>query len=113
MGAVLLIAVTLALPRLSAEPAELTVRQFGVSPPGWDRLVQRERDLPVVGQADVVVAGGGVAGVAAALRAADEGLSVLLLESRNRLGRELTATYQCRAVAQAPPDSSPLGNANK
>jgi NADPH-dependent 2,4-dienoyl-CoA reductase/sulfur reductase-like enzyme len=111
MGAVLLIAVTLALPRLSAEPAELTVRQFGVSPPGWDRLVQRERDLPVVGQADVVVAGGGVAGVAAALRAADEGLSVLLLESRNRLGRELTATYQCRAVAQAPPDSSPLARA--
>ena len=41
-------------------------------------------DLPVA--ADVVVVGGGLAGVSAALRAADEGARVTLLESRPRLG---------------------------
>ena len=108
MGAVLLTVTVFAFSRLCAEPADLTVRPFSLSLPGLGSIEQSDRDLPVVGQADVVVAGGGVAGVAAALRAAEAGMSVILLESRNCLGRELTATFQCKGVPQALPDSTPL-----
>ena len=111
MGTVLLITTALALRSLSADGDGLTVRHFAASSAGLGSIAQSERDLPVVGQADVVVAGGGVAGVAAAIRAAEDGLSVILIESRNSLGRELTATYQCKAVAHAPADSTPLAQA--
>jgi len=47
--------------------------------------------VPVIAQVDVVVAGGGVAGVTAALQVAGEGLSVVLVEPRNYFGYELTA----------------------
>jgi ribulose 1,5-bisphosphate synthetase/thiazole synthase len=47
--------------------------------------------VPVIAQVDVVVAGGGVAGVTAALQAAGEGLSVVLVEPRNYFGYELAA----------------------
>ena len=110
IGAVLLSAAAYLLPALRAD-SELGARHFAVSSPGQVTVEQSERDVPVVGRADVVVAGGGVAGVAAALRAAEEGLSVILIESRNTLGYELTATYHCRAVAQAPAASSPLARA--
>lgn len=60
--------------------------------------MQSERDIPVVGHADIVVAGGGVSGVAAALRAASAGKSVILIENRNHFGHELTSTYRNRAV---------------
>ena len=56
------------------------------------------RDLPVVAQADVIVAGGGVAGAVAALQAAEAGRSVILLESRNYYGQELTATDRCTCL---------------
>ena len=108
MGALLLTTTLFALSNLYAQPAGLTVKHFSLSTPGLTCIEQSDRDLPVVGQADVVVAGGGVAGVAAALRAAEEGLSVILLEPRNSLGRELTATFQCKGSPQAPPDSTPL-----
>ena len=49
------------------------------------------RDLPVSASADVVVAGGGIAGVAAALAAARAGASVLLLENTCTLGGLATA----------------------
>lgn len=42
--------------------------------------------IPVAAQADVVVAGGGVAGVAAAVCAARQGASVILIEKANFLG---------------------------
>lgn len=44
------------------------------------------RELPVVAETDVLVAGGGPAGVAAALAAARNGARVLLLEQRGFLG---------------------------
>ena len=44
------------------------------------------RDIPVSASADVVVAGGGIGGVAAALAAARSGASVLLLENTCTLG---------------------------
>ena len=49
------------------------------------------RDLPVSGAADVVVAGGGIGGVAASLAAARSGASVLLLENTCTLGGLATA----------------------
>jgi len=42
--------------------------------------------IPVVAEADVVVAGGGPAGVAAAVNAARQGASVILIEKANFLG---------------------------
>lgn len=48
--------------------------------------------VPVSAQVDVVVAGGGVAGVTAALQAAGDGMSVVLVEPRNYFGYELTAS---------------------
>jgi hypothetical protein len=50
--------------------------------------------LPVLRQANVIVAGGSVAGVAAALRFARAGRSVVLLEHRNYLGREISAVLK-------------------
>lgn len=40
-------------------------------------------------QADVVVAGGGLAGVCAAIAAARNGVSVILVQNRSRLGGKL------------------------
>ncbi|KPL13100.1 MAG: hypothetical protein AMS26_15520, partial [Bacteroides sp. SM23_62] len=56
----------------------------------------------------MVIAGGGVAGVAAALKAADEGHSVILVETRNYLGQEMTATYRCSTVSNQPVEMTPL-----
>lgn len=87
------------------EISVLEVKNEAVSFRDHATVLQGARNLPVVDQADVVIAGGGVAGVAAALRAAEEGLSVILLESRNYLGQEITATYQCRGVSTLPAPS--------
>ncbi|GEM_PF-6239757 len=73
---------------------DLTIREFVSGSLGVPTITQSERDVPVVGKADVVIAGGGVAGVMAALQAASQGHSVIILESRNYLGYELTASYR-------------------
>ena len=54
-------------------------------------VTEPSRQLPVSAAADVVVAGGGMAGVAAALAAARSGVSVLLLENTCMLGGLATA----------------------
>ena len=78
----------------AADPAPLLVRQFAMPAKGLPTVEQSERELPVIGETDVVVVGGGVAGVAAAFSAVEAGLSVVLIEERNDFGHELTATYR-------------------
>jgi len=56
-------------------------------------LLRRSR-LPILRKADVVVIGGSVAGVAAALEFARAGRKVVLVEHRIYLGREVSATLK-------------------
>ena len=49
-------------------------------------VTERERKLPVYATCDVLVAGGGVAGVSAALAAARQGANVMLIEANCALG---------------------------
>lgn len=49
-------------------------------------IIEKEKKTPVKGSCDVVVAGGGVAGIAAALAAARNGASVKLIEKQCLLG---------------------------
>jgi NADPH-dependent 2,4-dienoyl-CoA reductase/sulfur reductase-like enzyme len=60
-------------------------------------VTQGAREVPIVDRADVVVVGGGVAGVMAALSAAHADLSVILIEPRNYFGYEFTAPALCRS----------------
>jgi glycine/D-amino acid oxidase-like deaminating enzyme len=57
--------------------------------PGYVSLPKR--DVPVLREADVLVAGGGAAGVAAAIGAARSGANVVLLERNGFLGGTMTA----------------------
>ena len=50
------------------------------------RYIEEREQTPVVGEYDVIGAGGGVAGVAAALAARRAGCSVLLIEKSLMLG---------------------------
>lgn len=50
--------------------------------------------LPVLHSVDVTVVGGSCAAIAAAVLCARSGRSVLLIESRTYLGREITATLR-------------------
>ena len=47
---------------------------------------EQERELPVAGEYDVIVAGSGPAGVSAAINAGRLGVKVLLLEWNNSIG---------------------------
>src|SRR5499427_7094732 len=61
-------------------------------PDQWIRETYREqaRDIPITHRADVVVVGGGVAGVSAAIAAARSGADTLLIERYGALGGNLT-----------------------
>ncbi len=54
----------------------------------------RRSRLPVLREADVAVIGGSITGVAAALQFARAGRKVVLVEHRNYLGREISATLK-------------------
>ena len=61
-----------------------------------ERPVQR---VPVIANVDVVVAGGGVGGVIAAISAARHGASTLIVESCSSLGGNMGPAMFCRRVA--------------
>lgn len=94
----------------SAAPAAQVRSLTAARPSGaasYPALAQGPRDLSITCQADVVVAGGGLGGVAAAVRAAREGHSVVLIEERNCLGHELTTSWHARSSGAAVPDDFP------
>lgn len=62
--------------------------------------IQLPQMLDVLDQADVCVAGGGVAGLAAALTAAANGLETVLLEERSALGWEIPHGLDLYLAAQ-------------
>jgi NADPH-dependent 2,4-dienoyl-CoA reductase/sulfur reductase-like enzyme len=55
---------------------------------------QSGRDLPLISEVDVFVAGGSTAGVAAAVQAARSGARVMLVTPEPYLGEDLCATYR-------------------
>ena len=57
------------------------------------KLAQKE--IPVVKETDVIVVGGGLAGVAASVAAAREGMKVTLIEKTIMLGGLATAGHVC------------------
>ena len=57
-------------------------------------VVEAEGVLPLAYDVDVVVAGGSLAGVEAAIAAAEEGATVLLVDSRPYIGYDLCATQK-------------------
>lgn len=58
-------------------------------------FIRYGREIPVIGQYDVIVAGGGPAGVAAAVSSAREGVKTLLVERHGVLGGNLTVGHIC------------------
>ncbi len=57
-------------------------------------LYQSERQIPIVKTVDVVIIGGTIPAVAAAVSAAEKGASVFLIESKSYLGEDLCATLR-------------------
>jgi len=88
--------------------AELQVKHVFRSPSGLPTIEQHARNIPVVRRADVVVAGGGVAGVTAALQAAAEGMSVAIIEERNYFGYELAGPQTYTTDPYRPASSCPM-----
>ncbi|MBB6735795.1 FAD-dependent oxidoreductase [Cohnella zeiphila] len=70
------------------------------------RLNTEAAQIPVLGEADTVVAGGSLAGIACALRLVKSGQRVWLVEPRTYMGRELTATL--RPWLELPADGLPM-----
>jgi heterodisulfide reductase subunit A-like polyferredoxin len=61
-----------------------------------DFVVEPEKKVPVIDQADIVVIGGGSAGVPAAIAAGRNGAEVLIVERDNCLGGTMTGGLMTR-----------------
>ena len=72
-----------------ALPSSITgevLRTDGRLSPDGKRLIEYQREIPIAGESDVLVCGGGPAGIGAALAAARAGASVQLIEMAGCLG---------------------------
>ena len=58
-------------------------------------IIEEKREIPVAGEANVIVVGGGLAGVGAAVAAARNGMSVILIEKSFVLGGLATLGHVC------------------
>jgi ribulose 1,5-bisphosphate synthetase/thiazole synthase len=78
---------------LVAQPRHLSGMGLpGVTSVDTRRFVQIDRSrVPILAKADVVIAGGSLAGVSAAAEFARRGFKVVIVEHRNYLGREIAA----------------------
>ena len=55
------------------------------------KFIEKEKELPIIAETDVLVCGGGPAGVGAAIAAARQGVSTMIIELQNCLGGVATA----------------------
>lgn len=76
----------MAVSGIEAQAGKRKVKKVETRLPAEGYLREPAREIPVVASADVVVVGGGPAGFAAAIGAARQGSSVILLERHNHLG---------------------------
>jgi hypothetical protein len=67
-------------------------------------VVQSQREVPVIGDADVVVNGGSLGAVAAAVEASRAGADVWLIAPRTYLGEDLCATLRLWLEEGEPAD---------
>ncbi|UCC23395.1 MAG: FAD-dependent oxidoreductase, partial [Planctomycetota bacterium] len=81
------IALLLAPDSLSAKDTDKSNRSFS-------QVAFQSTYMPVINKCDVLIVGGGFAGVSAALEFARAGKKVVLVERRIYLGREMTSTYR-------------------
>jgi ribulose 1,5-bisphosphate synthetase/thiazole synthase len=70
-------------------------------------ITERQREIPVVAEADVTVAGGGIAGMCAAVAAARMGMKTVLVERYGYLGGIMTG-YPVPLLFQYGTDGQPM-----
>lgn len=68
-------------------------------------FLEEAREIPVIGNVDVLVLGGGPAGVGAAVAAAREGAAVMLIEQTGDVGGVATSGMMSHWTGEAGADS--------
>jgi len=81
-----------------------------------ESVFQSEREIPIVKSVDVLIVGGTVPAVAAAVAAAENGASVFLIESKPYLGEDMCSTFRMVRTSSEKPktkiEKQIFGNSN-